>query len=208
MSEQTTKPILLYRHEIRRLIDTGSVTVWRPIDRIGRHGKVAQFGPSDTPGYEWHFRCKRGLWQDYRDAELIKVAPHPPGSERWVRERCAIWTGPSDGVVYDDDPDWRSLRQDNEHLKAITQIKGRWKFLAARQMPRWASRLSVVSTAVQARQVQGVTEVEAEQTGVHPGGFASRRSVPFFREWWQSQYGAWNPDPWAWATTLTRKDEG
>jgi len=206
------KPITLHPHELNRLLSTGSVTVWRPIDRIGRHGKATQFGPSNTPGYDWHFRCKRGLWQDYRNADLMKLAPLPPGSERWVRETWSYYCDYEnlfDCIRYKTDgarrkPDFHRFANVSENtwyrFSMLCDGCGckdhSWRSPVT--MPRWASRLSVVSREVQARQVQSVTEEEAVEAGL--------ADLTAFSEWWQRRFDTLGPDPWAWATTLERHE--
>ena len=37
--------------------------------------KVNEFEASTTPGYAYHFRCQRGLWQDMRYSEVIERCP-------------------------------------------------------------------------------------------------------------------------------------
>jgi hypothetical protein len=80
------KPINLREWEVRAISD-GATIIVRPIDRIASHGRVKQFQASTTPGYDWQFRCRRGLWQDYRNAELMpKLGFGGPGEILWGRE--------------------------------------------------------------------------------------------------------------------------
>src|SRR5690606_26321903 len=89
------KPITLHPHEIRRLQSTGSVTVWRPMkpqpvlndDRWvwNPSGKEIVAGVPER-GAVWRADKPPA---DTGAAGIVDMAPHPPGSERWVRETWA-----------------------------------------------------------------------------------------------------------------------
>lgn len=273
------KPLTLHPHEIRRLLATGSVTVWRPVNRRScanvptwlwnrlewDDAKVptGAMGNCADNGY-LHIACRpvEGDSPDEWTRERVYPA-HPPGSERWVKERFG-WAVTPKGksvIVYQADNQARPVLCDNEGEGDCVGVEKEpveyvavdgllWK--AAQRMPRWASRLSVTSTAVQARQVDSLCDPDLEfevfDTGIkgdcecccryggeyagecfecagwgevdgeeceHCGGEGTCQVCEgacapsaMFASWWESQYGHWNPDEWAWVTTLTRKDEG
>lgn len=191
------KPITLHPHEIRRLIDTGSVTVWRPMKPQPRWDTLGGFEAWECKGGHVH------VWDEDRDPDEVafvnQCAPHPPGSERWVRE---TWRGNTDGeleiaINYQVDDTVKDFYID-QLPRDVYQLKLDWAWRSPATMPRWASRLSVVAKAVQARQVESVTEEEAVEAGL--------ADLIAFSEWWRWRFDTLGPDPWAWATKMERKE--
>ncbi len=97
------KPILFSGPMVRAILEGRKLQTRRAIHRIASFGIVRQFDRSDTQGYDFHFRCKRGLWQDFRLKDLLKHCPYGEvGHRLWVRETCRAEELPSgvDGVRY------------------------------------------------------------------------------------------------------------
>lgn len=64
---------------------TGKTNTRRLLKLRGYPG-FFQFGPSDTPGYDWTFRRKDHVWEDYEHERLLKLLPVQIGDRLWVRE--------------------------------------------------------------------------------------------------------------------------
>lgn len=91
------RPILFSGEMVRAILDGRKTQTRRVV-------KEKCFGPSDTRGYEWHYRCKRGLWQDMRHSEMMQKCPYGvPGDRLWVREtwKCSWWgEGEPERIAY------------------------------------------------------------------------------------------------------------
>jgi hypothetical protein len=77
------KPIIFSTPMVRALLE-GRKTQTRRIV------KLTEFGLSDTPGYKYHFRDKRFLWNDVNENLFTKFAPYRVGDHLWVRETYAL----------------------------------------------------------------------------------------------------------------------
>ena len=64
---------------------TGKTETRRGLN-ISGHRSFTEFGVSDTPGYDWHFRDSEKRWHDLRDHELKVRLPWQVGDKLWVRE--------------------------------------------------------------------------------------------------------------------------
>lgn len=121
----------------------------------------SEFGPSDTPGFDWHFRRADLCWCDVKDAQLQELLPYAPGDRLWVREHCATWNGAYRDVVYRADnteAEWDALRHDAR--------TGFWNVRPSIFMPRWASRLTLIVEDVRLQRVQDISEDDARAEGL------------------------------------------
>lgn len=185
--------------------------------------KLAEFGRSDTPGYFWTFRDKRGLWNDYRLTDALAADHCPygqPGDRLWVREaiirrpdaaRCQTW------VLYAADG----------HIAG--QVHGcdlqRERRFPAIHMPRWASRITLEITGVRVERLNDISQEDALAEGIreHRLPFAGPDGISMWsaeEEWpalvfgddprmafaalWQSIHGpgSWDANPWVWAISF------
>ncbi|MBK8200408.1 MAG: hypothetical protein IPK75_18830 [Acidobacteria bacterium] len=114
--------------------------------------KLREFGPSDTPGYDWHFRDKQLRWHDYERDRIAERCPYgKPGDRLWVRE---AWRAPS---LFDHLPP--------RDIPPATYSRYRH----ARFMPRWASRIDLEVTEVRAQRLQEISEEDAIAEGARFG---------------------------------------
>ncbi len=143
------RPILFSGPMVRAILEGRKSQTRRTIERMEGF-RVKQFGPSDTTGYDWHFRCQRGLWQDMDHAEVISRCPYGQAGDRlWVRETFAIANAANRSVVY----------------RASTPMgDGLWR--PSIHMPRWASRITLEITGVRVERLNEVSEEDAKEEGI------------------------------------------
>ena len=151
-----------------------------PLTRLLKRGAISDFGPSDTAGYDWHFRDSGKRWHDVRHSRLLELLPYAPGDLIWCREawnithtsdlapgevigktadECAADNGGfatpcGDGVVY------RSEGAESHPVygKAI------WRSPVT--MHKWAARTWLRCIGVEVRRVQTISENEAIAKGI------------------------------------------
>lgn len=211
MAETATKerPILFSGEMVRAILDDRKTQTRRIADRVAGFGKVRQFGPSDTPGYDYHFRCRRGLWQDFRLTELLERCPFgQPGDQIWVRETWGV------SAIYDEvkpsligrglgvgpgKPPCKVAYPATENHKGI-------RFRPSIHMPRWASRITLEITDVRVEQLQDISEADAIREGIAKSNHTSPRYR--FANLWQSINGpeSWDLNPWVWVVEFKRVD--
>jgi hypothetical protein len=100
------------------------------------------------------------------------------------------------------------------HYRADSALGEGWKWRPSAQMPRWASRLSLVVTAVKVERLQEISEVDCRAEGCRGG----HDSIPNFkfsatpREHYRHQWNAdhpkhpWQSNPWVAAYTVERRE--
>jgi len=200
------RPILMCGPMVRATLDDWKTQTRRVI-------ALREFGPSDTPGYHWHFRDRRGLWNDISTERLLELCPHgAAGTRLWVRERWGKIHGTDAGVIY---------RADGPH----DGIK-EWK--PSIFMPRWASRILLEITGVRVQRVQEISEEDARAEGVRevtkddvvkkycvydlgdrssvPWAEMPRTAVDAYRALWETinGEGSWAKNPWVWILGFKR----
>lgn len=183
---------------------------------------LREFQPSSTPGYDWTFRCKRGLWQDYRNADLLaKVCRWHPGDRLWVRE---TWS-PDHAAFY---PNWPVVYKADENGldiqggKVYSSEQKNWyrfKWRPSIHMPRWASRITLEVLSVRAERLHDITEDEAAAEGLpaienpdydpeDPCDDVEFSHVAAFAALWDeiNGKGAWDANPFCWRIEFRRVD--
>jgi hypothetical protein len=139
-----------------------------------------------------------------------------PGDRLWVQEPWAL-PDATDGAL---DPE-----QARRHLRYLADEELRvagpeerpvaaTEFHPAREMPQWASRLTLEITAVRAEQIQVISpeDLAAEgatwREGAPPQGPESDREG--FARWWNAVNAAggatWERNPWVWVVEFRRID--
>lgn len=217
----TDRPILFSAPMIRALLQ-GRKTQTRRLLKLRGHKQFSEFGPSDTPGYDWHFRRADGCWCDHRHDDL--PLPYAPGDRLWVRE---TWTAQMTGGWTIADA--RRQMFDNKILYRANgndSIDGWW---AATQMPREFSRLTLTVTDVRVQRLQDISEADAIAEGIYqsscamggvycinrPGDRAKGGATITRPAGWEKAYhayahlwdsingpGAWEADPWVTAISF------
>lgn len=148
------------------LLDGRKTQTRRLVTRLREFGVVTEFGPSDTIGYDWHFRDRRALWNDLRHARLMEVLPYAVGDLLWVRENAHY--GPN-RVAYS---------ADNPPLVPGERVKGWGPCKPSIHMPRWASRLTLEVTGVKVERLNDISRQDAIAEGLR---LASAEIEEFFR---------------------------
>lgn len=147
----------------------------------GRKG-FTEFGPSDTAGYDWHFRDAHKRWHDLRHAELLARLPWQVGDRLWVRETVRADDHPEEelvGVRYLADDCWHRLPDTNEARERQYILRcyrstdpdlDAYKVVPPIHMPRWASRLTLTVTDVRVHRLQEISldDVLAEGCPIDP----------------------------------------
>lgn len=189
----TDKPILFSGPMVRALLD-GRKTQTRRILKISGHRTFSEFGPSDTQGYDWHFRDSEMRWHDLTLFDLEARLPHQIGDRLWVRETWSdVNIGGAPGLAYRSNSDIQSLMdfddfllQDDSfnyddprlrfgkkqeplpfadwHSDLLCGVEGRWRTCI--HMPRWASRLTLVVTDVRVQRLRDISSNDCLAEGV------------------------------------------
>lgn len=156
----TVKPILFSGPMVRALLDGRKTQTRRVLTRLRGFGAIAEFGASDTAGYDWHFRDRAMRWHDLKHAELRAALPCAPSDLLWVKETYQL---PS--------------VQDHRRAAEVSELS-RLLYMASDQrdpdakarpsifMPRWASRLTLRVTEVRVQRLQEISGEECRAEGI------------------------------------------
>ncbi len=150
------RPIIMSAESVRAILAGRKTQMRRVVNglTLPRCGKITEFGPSSTRGYDWTFRRRDMCWCDLTTAELMGRCPYGVHGDRlWVRETWAYVDGE---VWYRTDMDWP--RVDGVRLRPSIH------------MPRWASRFLLEITSLRAERVQGISYEDAIAEGMPNAG--------------------------------------
>lgn len=182
-----SKPMLFSAPMVRALLE-GRKTQTRRIFK-GTSEHKGPYNPSYLEMYQ-----KSSGWGT--------IAPHPVGSEIWVRETWAEF--PSDG-------DW-IYRADHPE-----KLAGQLKWRPSIFMPRCASRITLKVTDVRVQRLQDISKEDAKAEGIRDDGAAylDYMSGDYHFSWAVSSYqslwesingpGSWDANPYVWAYTFEVK---
>ncbi|AUQ92823.1 hypothetical protein PhaeoP24_04265 (plasmid) [Phaeobacter inhibens] len=187
-----------------------------------------QFGVSDTRGYDWTFRRKDHVWEDFRHDDLMKLLPVQSGDRLFVREHwkaCSQMDGIAPRNMSKGEPVFYLADSMVRELGCMMIKPG--KHRQAMHMPRWASRITLDVTEVRVQRLQDIDGPDSANegcqlnhwiTGVYPefdrGVEADNKTlVRKFSELWDSINGtprkpggadiSWASNPWVMAITFT-----
>lgn len=227
------RPILFSGAMVRAILEGRKTQTRRVLDRMTGF-KVNGFEASTTPGYAYHFRCQRGLWQDMRYSEVMERCPYGTVGDRlWVRETVYIDdyrllnVAPSKWPT-DVEQDAIYYRADGECCEQIPECmcatEGKPNWTPSIHMPRWVSRITLEITGVRVERLNEISEADAIAEGVESQlsgsdivfrnykkgqqGWTQVARCSF--EWlWESINGpgSWAANPWVWVVefkTITR----
>ena len=201
------RPIPFNPAMVRALLAGRKTQTRRVLTKLTGFGKITEFGPSDTPAFDWHFRDREMLWHDLQDADLRKALPYSVGDLLYVREehwavsigkvikRLVTIAFKADGATIDDAwPD-----------RCVFPTVGVRR--APMHLPREFSRLTLRVTEVRVQRVQAINDADALEEGVDRTnasirGYATKR----FGWLWDSinaQRGfGWEANPWVVAVSF------
>jgi hypothetical protein len=220
-----TEKSLLLRPDMARTYAEGRKTqTRRMITRLRGFGKITEFGPSDTRGYDWHFRDKRMLWNEVSTQWLLNHCPYGAPGDR-VR-LLTTWS------VHQDLDDLKPLNlpeYEGSGLHDCAPISV-WSYFNSSEKPDWCGKLrpgrflplyrrdwmpysELLDVSVE--QVQDISEEDAINEGVLPipGGVNYiYTSMPYKSEFatlWNMIYGpnAWERNDWVWRLKLEKGGE-
>lgn len=217
------RPIIFSASMIAALLAGRKTQTRRGLTRVSGRGAVTEFGPSDTAGYDWHFRDKAMRWHDLRDADLKARLPWQVGDRLWVRE---AWRAPYE-LDYFDEALGRPLRpvEFDPAATAIEYLADGERELGGKDrsslhLPRWASRLTLLVTDVRVERLQDISEGDAQAEGIEPEAEQVEGTTYFrnyeaargshlpprasFSSLWNSINGtdAWAANPWICAVSF------
>ncbi|CAH1665512.1 MULTISPECIES: hypothetical protein [unclassified Chelatococcus] len=214
------RPILFSAPMVRALLE-GRKTQTRRVLKMRGHRSFSEFGPSDTRGYDWHFRDAAMRWHDLRNGELIKRLSYAIGDRLWVRETwtaCMVhgWTiADARSRLFEEEIIYRS--------DGHQSIDGWWSSI---HLPREFSRLTLIVTDVRVQRLQDISEEDAIAEGcgltseqVATNNELAQRPPPVHGDFWHMSTGrgnflalwsdihggidAWDANPWVAAYTFT-----
>jgi len=177
------KPILFSGPMVRALL-AGTKTQTRRILKLKGHRSFTQFGPSDTAGYDWHFRDAAMRWHDLRNGEMLKRLRLAVGDRLYVREAwCDAssdagpvicyranydrwqppYTGPDEGAG----PSFDYDRYPGKYAVWAADLEGTDKgWRPGIHQPKWASRLTLHVVEVRVQRLQDISEADARAEGI------------------------------------------
>ena len=220
------RPILFSAPMVRAILTDHKTITRREIVRLGGFGKITEFGRSDTPGYDWHFRDSAMRWHDLSHTQLMKACPYGEVGDRlWVRE---TWRGVVE-ISHPDAPVKYGVARyvpDQQHCRrveyAATQAHDGEPWRPNIHMPRWACRILLEITGVRVERLQDISEADCWAEGIEEvdGSLDDMKIIelakrmgrcvddaaPTFAALWESIGGAgsWDANPWVWVIEFRR----
>ncbi|USI71645.1 hypothetical protein [Sphingomonas morindae] len=199
------RPIIFSAPMVRALIEGRKTQTRRLLSLRGRRG-FSEFGPSDTPGYDWHFRDAGMRWHDVQADRLLELLPYAAGDRLYVRE---AWSHTGHGVWSIEQARMAAHVNGRPIYRATDETDAGTKFWPSIHMPREFSRLTLMVEALKVERLQDISEEDALKEGVEPmkypeigeWGWPQRK----FADLWRSLHGpdSWEANPWVVAPTFS-----
>lgn len=198
------RPIIFNAHSVQAILageKTQTRRVVKPQPAGNDFGKAFGYPPgsyTDNSGDLWP--CPYGA----------------PGDRLWVREAWADLRGM--GFGYNVEYKANGLTADGNEDSDVKRIREDYgvRYRSPIFMPRWASRINLLVTAVRVERLQDITEadaiaegVQAPVTGSSEWGEPAEAVYEFMRLWdaMHAKRGySWESNPYVWAVTFERVD--
>lgn len=204
-------PVILSDEMVRAILDGRKTETRRPITRVRGIGKVGEFQPSSTPGYDWIMRAeKTALWNDFKTADLLARLPFGAvGDTLWVREAhmltgytfnkringswVADWREEPNAwkCIYraDDKIVWGTKRGERTVISDDMVVGSHWtRWRPSIHMPRWASRIELEVTRIWIEMLQDISAADIRAEGTAQPDTAYTLFGPFI-DLWNGIYG-------------------
>jgi len=187
-----------------KLLLSGDKSQTRRMLTLPGYRGFSEFGRSDTPGYDWHFRRADSCWCDFRSADL--PLPYAIGDRLYVKEGIERT---DDGAI--------AYRADGA---VVPGSAWDWKprTLPHRYMPKGLARLSIDVTDVRIELLQDITAADILAEGIRQYGRffgpsdgdwddAELSAAAAFEKLWNGLHDRdgerWADNPWLVALTFT-----
>ena len=182
------KPILFSTPMVQAILDGKKTQTRRVV-------KLIDFRVTDSKGYDYCFRDRRGCWNDVSEEELFQwKSPYQIGDTLWVRETWRRYDKSEECICYEAPfncpPSGTYL-----YKASIDDDESRWK--PSIHMPKEACRLFLEVTKVGIEQVQAITIADAQAEGMDSGA-----PIYDFAGLWdklnKKRGFGWDKNPWVW----------
>lgn len=216
------KPILYKSPMVRAVQSDIKTNTRRVISRVNGIGQVTEFQPSDTPGYDWIMRDKRGLWNDLKHDDLLNRCPYgKPGDRLWVRETqrvigidFAYMMGnrvPYIQVKYEADGTLSNWIRYPDRLKGTPEIGKCLSYGGFRE----SSRIDLLIKDIRVERLQEISREGCNAEGCPREEWYQVDGGPehWFKTLWNSINGkphktlgdiSWAANPWVWVVVFER----
>jgi hypothetical protein len=202
------RPILFADEMVSAIMAGRKSQTRRVIKNLLGFGAITEFGRTDTPGYDWHFRDREMRWHDHRHDRLLECCKYGEiGDHLWVREVWRTVDGCSceeachipGNVYYDADGGGNDRYSMNKKRSPMF-------------MPRWASRIVLEITNIRAERVQDIRDkdvfAEGIQSVVDNGQIDDGTARGAFKTLWDSINSdrgfGWDENPWVWVIEFNK----
>ena len=198
------KGIIFSAAMVRALLDGRKTQTRRLLSLRGYRG-FREFGPSDTAGYDWHFRRADACWCDVTEGRLRELLPYASGDRLYVRENFQMLSFGDYAPTKHWPADVRYAATDTL-ADSDKDVRG-YPWRPCIHMPRFASRLWLEVTDVQVQRVAGISHADAKAEGVDWQADYGLSPREHFAALWNSLHGKpgerWEDSPWIVAVTFT-----
>jgi len=190
-------PMIFQSDSVRAILAGKKTQTRRIINRLKGFGYISDFQASDTKGYDWKFRCRRGLMHDIKQSELEKCLPYSVGDRLWGKETtiCAEEHGYQEPIYVaselGDAVLTSGLRPDADDHADVEPHD--IKLRSSMFMPRKFCRIELEIIGIRVERVQDISEADAIAEGVEQG--YGLRHVGFYQDIWEKING--KKHPWA-----------